>query len=355
MAVRRSVGRRGLAGEILDRCVAAWGAAAHPFRDRRLVLCLHSIAGEPDDAEDRGHVSGRQRIRIGRLRQWLEWLSRRATFMTLGDLLRDRGTGLRVAVTFDDGYADVLSRGLPLLERYGIHPTWFVSPWFVEHGDRLPWWDLLDYVRRHVREEVEYSFREESFRYDLRVPADRDRFEAEQARRFLHEGADRRGRRYRVLVDGLPGSVDLPRNGFATEDELRDAVRSDRIRLGGHTLTHQNLAACSGDVLEREVVEGKRVVESWTGEEVEHFAYPFGGDAYWNAEAKQAVGEAGFSAAFVLDPDYVASPLDRLALPRLSVEDGWSFAEFRARVLGSEVYRELRDVRDALRIDGSAG
>jgi peptidoglycan/xylan/chitin deacetylase (PgdA/CDA1 family) len=62
----------------------------------------------------------------------LRWLARRGyRSMTVSELVRsaqhDRGqSGLRVAITFDDGYEDNLIHALPLLERFGFTATVFV-------------------------------------------------------------------------------------------------------------------------------------------------------------------------------------------------------------------------------------
>src|SRR4029077_18997165 len=62
----------------------------------------------------------------------LRWLARRGyRSMTVSEVVRpalhDRGqSGLRVAITFDDGYEDNLIHELPLLERFGFTATVFV-------------------------------------------------------------------------------------------------------------------------------------------------------------------------------------------------------------------------------------
>lgn len=63
----------------------------------------------------------------------------------LGDLLDriDRGDDVegRMAITFDDGYADNLVNAAPILMDFGLPACFFISTDFIG-SDRIPWWDV---------------------------------------------------------------------------------------------------------------------------------------------------------------------------------------------------------------------
>ena len=55
----------------------------------------------------------------------------------------DRGEpGHVVAMSFDDGYADNITRALPALERFGARATLFLTAGLIDER-RAPWWDEL--------------------------------------------------------------------------------------------------------------------------------------------------------------------------------------------------------------------
>ena len=56
------------------------------------------------------------------------------------DLHRGEIQQKKVAITFDDGYADVLENGLPLLEKYQVPATIYMVPGYL---GRTPWWEKL--------------------------------------------------------------------------------------------------------------------------------------------------------------------------------------------------------------------
>src|SRR5262249_28429729 len=61
-----------------------------------------------------------------------------------------------------------------------------------------------------------------------------------------------------------------------SEDELGRLSRHPLVTIGGHTVTHRNLAQASESAVRWEIAENRRFLQNVTGKPVEHFAYPFG-------------------------------------------------------------------------------
>ena len=94
------------------------------FGSGALILGYHRIAGEDWDPFSLS-------VAPGHFAEHLDVLRRHARPLSVGQLVRGIEHGrlppASVAVTFDDGYADNLSRAKPLLEGYGIPATMFVT------------------------------------------------------------------------------------------------------------------------------------------------------------------------------------------------------------------------------------
>lgn len=327
-----------------------WGSVAKTYQSRRLILCYHSLTGGSGEYKDRGYVKRRWRLSVNRLERQLRWLSEWASFSSLDSLFEDLGSGWRVAITFDDGYVDNLNLGLPLFEKYEVPVTWFVCPYFVERPSRLPWWDLIDYVEYAVDDVISFSCAEESFNYALKQEEEKERFRQEQRQRYIRESIEERSARCEAITEAVVDCISVPRNGFATKAEVARAAQSPWITVEAHTKTHQNLAACTHELLESEVKEGQRILEEWTGQPVRWFCYPFGGPSYWNEEVATVVRDAGFRGSVTLVSDYVEKAPHPFAIPRMAVSPSWSLADFRSRVLGSDVFRVARRLNSSLRI-----
>ena len=110
------------------------------WRDRRrpAILLYHRVARQ--DCDPWGLA-----IPPALFAEQIEALSRRRTVVSLerlaDELERGRAPGGWVAITFDDGYADVLHEACPVLQRYGCEATLFVTTDTLGGGGF--WWDRL--------------------------------------------------------------------------------------------------------------------------------------------------------------------------------------------------------------------
>jgi peptidoglycan/xylan/chitin deacetylase (PgdA/CDA1 family) len=174
-----------------------------------LILGYHRVADAGSDP--RGMcVSPRH------FEQHLEVIRRVAFPVTLDELVRGLPGELpprALALTFDDGYADVLQRAQPLLELYQLPASVFVVTGCV--GSRFPW-----------DEEQESQ-------------------EAAQARAL-------------------------------TAGELVCLAHKPMIDIGAHTVNHPQLALLPSATQEKEVAGSKKALESLLEKPVRAFSYPHG-------------------------------------------------------------------------------
>jgi peptidoglycan/xylan/chitin deacetylase (PgdA/CDA1 family)/glycosyltransferase involved in cell wall biosynthesis len=123
-----------------------------------------------------------------------------------------------------------------------------------------------------------------------------------------------------AVADHAGGTNDW-RRPAATELPLLDrqalqTVAASGIAVGAHGLTHRSLVALPPGELEGEVRGSAERLVSLGLPRPTVFAYPYG---QWSADTAAAVREAGFAAAFTVEPGAVRRSLDRYALPRIEV------------------------------------
>jgi peptidoglycan/xylan/chitin deacetylase (PgdA/CDA1 family) len=263
-----------------------------------------------------------------------------------------------VAITFDDGYRDVLTLAAPLLDRAGASATVFVTTGRLD-SDEEYWWDALARIAlgdHALPPAIELDVAGRPVRMTLtavaptgmHAPADaapNDQWRAWDPppgpRQTLYRDLYALllplpdGERWRILHvlhawAGVPIQA-RPSHRILTAADLRELARRDHVEIGAHTITHPVLSGQSAAEQQEEIAGSRRLLEHATDRPVRSFAYPYGRPEHYTRETVALVRRAGFARACVNVPGLVGEDTDRLLLPRLLVQD-WDQEEFARRL-----------------------
>lgn len=332
------------------------------FRRKALILLYHRVARLA--ADPHGLC-----VSPEHLGEQLAVLRERARPVRLDELVRSLEGGAvpdrAVAVTFDDGYADMHHVAGPLLGRYQVPATLFVTTGGLGKN-RWFWWDELERLVLHpgtLPGTLELAIAGRLWRWELGETACYTALDAARHRgwRLWAPGpvADPTPRHslYRSLFQllrplpakereavleslrrfhapaGATGEGDGGGAGdyrLLTPGEVTELARTGLLEIGGHTATHPVLAALPPAVQEQEILEGKTVLEAVTGRPVTSFAYPYGMQTDYNGETVAILRRAGFQQACAAFGGLVVQGADRFQLPRVWVPDmdGDTFARW---------------------------
>ena len=124
-----------------------------PWRGRACVLCYHRVLPD-DEIETVKNPNSNLIVPTSRFSEQMAFLSENYEVVSMDELvsyLESEPYGVLkkfvVAVTFDDGYKDNLTHALPVLEKYNIPATIYITTRFPE-GDTWMWWyEIWDYLK----------------------------------------------------------------------------------------------------------------------------------------------------------------------------------------------------------------
>ena len=285
---------------------------------------IHGLCVSPDDF--RGHI---------------QHLCKFYHLMALEDLVAAASEGRipkrAVAITFDDGYLDMLLTASPILCEYKVPATFFINSEFL-HEQREFWWDILEqiFVESDLPSLLEVHVAGQTLRFSTSTTE--GKLDAHKA---VHSMIRFKGR---VERDEIMASVmrwsgyefsQQPERRPMTLEEIARLAQRPSHSIGGHTVHHLSLPAQSLEIQEQEILQNKRELESMLGRPVLTFAYPYGD---YDSRTVEIVRNGHFLAAVTVTTDLVRGSSDPMLMPRYEVQanDAKDFAEFMKRVFESD-------------------
>ena len=302
---------------------AAWFAKA-----RAVVLMYHSVVEDPAETANT--------IRISQSRASFEMqmsvLARRFHPVSMEQITEFAAAGGRlprwpVAVTFDDGFADNYDVALPILGRYRIPATFYIMADAVETGTP-PWYCRLNFAFGSTSER-EWRHLENGRSFEL-GSADGKKAALSLA---WDLGAARSGAAQEQLVRQIEESLQVApldaRSGLMMNWEQVRALKKAGHIIGGHTLSHPNLAHVTEEEARSEIRGCKERIEEKLGEAIEHFSYPHPAlNPQWTPQTLAITREAGFRSAVLTTPGAVLpgdQPLSLKRIPAVKDFDLWKW------------------------------
>jgi peptidoglycan/xylan/chitin deacetylase (PgdA/CDA1 family) len=241
-------------------------------------------------------------------------------------VLLPRGT---VAITFDDGYLDNLTVAAPILAKYELPATLYLTTGAIDRA-QPQWIDAL-YTAFSYRSCSALSLED----YGLQTWQLTDSSALRQAyfaivHKLLKAGAEDRQHLMEVVLNQLAPTQKPPRLLMTWEEVRQLRQQFPNFELGAHTANHIDLGTHS-HLAVQEIETSLDRIEAETGYRPRHFAYPYN---RYNAAAQSAVKRLNLKSAVATCAEpVVRQQPDFYALPR--VEASRSMTLLRLRTSGA--------------------
>lgn len=220
-------------------------------------------------------------------------------------------------ITFDDGYADNAEIALPVLQKYGIPATFFVSTSFLD-GGRM-WNDtVIELIRGAPGNTLDLSGIGLG-QFEIGTIPQRRQAVYSVLGQLKYLPLESRQSRIKTMCALIP--VIPPSNLMMTSAQIR-ALHNAGMEIGGHTVNHPILARMENSAARAEIANGKEMLEGIIRAPVRLFAYPNGkpGRDYLPDHVRM-VRELGFDAAVSTAHGAARIGSDLYQLPRFTPWD----------------------------------
>lgn len=192
-----------------------------------------------------------------------------------------------IAITFDDGYASVINKALPVLQDLDIPATFYVNAALLEH--KSFWRDKVRYLmaKEKVPAFLQYALNHDAafqsihagqFYRQSKNPALLNSKKLEQA---IDAFLDREGESLQTWQQGL----------YLDEKMLKPGKH---LQFGNHTANHYVLASLSKDEQAEEIQKGENFLKQYDLQVSNSFSVPFGGQGTYNADTIDLIADMGY-------------------------------------------------------------
>ena len=251
-------------------------AALRALHSEPTILLYHGVVTEAQAGIT--NSSGKQ-VDAGLFNEHMTVLARHRRIVPLDDLVRRLQEGIdcrnMMAITFDDGYLDNLHCAAPILERLGLHATFFLATGFIGAG-RWMWQDLLESALNQCSERQVHSEL-------LGKTVSLDGVQAKlmflrQIKTVLKQQPWQEAERQAAGVAAALGAEHGAPSAsyrFMSWDDARELVKRG-FGIGAHTVNHAILSRIDFEDACSEILDSQQRVMTETGVSNRVFCYPNG-------------------------------------------------------------------------------
>ncbi len=274
--------------------VGGFRVARYIARDNPKILMYHRIIDHPQVPA----------ITPSEFEQQLDYLRAHFNVQPVEQLIDNRIAGQNdenaIAITFDDGHADFYDTAWPLLKKYELPASLYVTTGFVDNQCWL-WPDLL----RHILWETPLATVSDKHLPTLPLAkADLPKTWNTIASHCLTLASDARIDYIKQLAGRLQVSTEAkPTAPFnaVTWDNLRD-MQNQGLTVGSHTVSHRILSSLDHQELANELTTSKMRIEKELGITVNGICYPNGMTKDISKTVEDVSNECGYQFGLVAYP-----------------------------------------------------
>jgi peptidoglycan/xylan/chitin deacetylase (PgdA/CDA1 family) len=304
-------------------------------RNKSIILMYHGVSGEKDFRGLVNH-SGMQ-LTAARFDGQMKFMKDHYKVISLGELVDLLRNGEPIppsaaAITFDDGYANNYTQAYPILKKYGLPATLFLSTHHIGRND-LFWPDRLEILFDSIpRFPKIYSI------FDKSVPSGNSLKERlESTIRFCKRISEKEKEsliaslEYQCAFDPPSISQDYRALTWTQISEMR---ASGLVEVGSHTHDHVIMTRVGHERAREEIVRSKDLIKEHLGTEPRLFSYPNGCIGDYDETTHDLLREEGFECAFLTLEGLNGRSPNLFEMKRIGIHNAFSLLEFEARLSG---------------------
>lgn len=254
--------------------------------NNNLVLMFHGVTSQESTWFSPRH------IKLDHFEKLIAYISSNYNVVDAREMLSSRNSSKKhkkptVSLTFDDGYLNNFTLALPILEKYKVPATFFVSTVCQANKEyKVLWADAVTTIQK-IGSIKKLVVRSEKFTNGV---SEKGSFLFDALKNLPALERDQVLEKWSIEynLNELLLLVDSEIWQMMSIEQLKELAKSPYVTLGSHGHMHYNLGQIELEEAIQDVVRSKNLLEEWTNTQVNSIAFPDG--SYSIELSKQLLG-----------------------------------------------------------------
>ena len=254
-----------------------------PWQGRGAILMYHRIL--PDERMKEDLNLGLAVSSSNFLRQ-MEVLKSKYKICSINEFVDNLKKNIKefmIAVTFDDGYKDNFTFALPILEKYKVPASIYITTKFLKENVNMWWFELGEVIQNNSK--LNFVYQKKVFNFNIQNYKQKLSSYSKLTEIFLKLNLQEQNEALEIITNSKE------RKNYAkiclNSEEVRILDRHPLITIGTHGHNHLNYKILTDEEVRFDVTKSLEILESLLNHKIKHFCYPYG--------KKEQAGEREYS------------------------------------------------------------
>jgi len=290
-------------------------ALSYPWKGKGVILMYHRVLPDNLIKED---LNTGMAVNTSEFEKQIKILKSKYKIVSMDEFnqsVKKKKNHFLVTLTFDDGYKDNLTHALPILEKFQVPATIYITTRFLEGGDVWMWWYEL---KHEIYSKSKLNFEFKNFHYNFLL-------ENYQKKEIVFKNLrklflDLESEEQIKLLEVITGNK-IRKNYAEICLNKEDVINLDQnplITIGSHSHNHLNLSVLEKEKLLYEVNQSTEILEKLLNHKIKHFSYPYGHKNQVSKRECNTIADLNFDTA-VTTQAYAIKNCSNYLLPRIYV------------------------------------
>jgi peptidoglycan/xylan/chitin deacetylase (PgdA/CDA1 family) len=278
--------------------------------NKSVILLYHGVTDQTSIGIE--NISGKH-ICAKEFNMQMKYLSENKHAVPLRDIKNKRGS---VAITFDDTFKNVRDVALPILKKYNIPATFFITTGFI-NTNRMFWVDVLEHC-------INFNKRQLAFQDKIyNTETDNDKKTTLMGIKSILKTLSpiERDKCLYSIIQQTKWKNELLSKNYDMMDwgDIRQLDDLPQYEVGGHTVNHEILAYLSEKKLTFEITKCISDLQDQLSRKITSFSYPEGQSDHYNDKVINVLKQSGIDMCPSAISGFVRNQDDNFNLRRIMV------------------------------------